>query len=120
MRFESLLVHRCTLIKQNVIIGQDDYGRDIYGQEDIPGVHCRFDQIEKRVTKNDNSVDIIIQPILYLAASQEIEETMQIKDIRDKQDNILLPGVYGVKKLSREYSKIRLHHYEVELKKERD
>lgn len=120
MRFESLLVHRCTLIKQNVIIGQDDYGRDIYGQENIPDVHCRFDQIEKRVVKNDNSVDIIIQPILYLAASQEIEETMQIKDIRDKQDNILLPGVYGVKKLSREYSRIRLHHYEVELKKERD
>ncbi|WP_283751306.1 hypothetical protein [Bacillus cereus] len=115
-----MLVHRCTLIKQNVIIGQDDYGRDIYGQEDIPDVHCRFDQIEKRVDKNDYSFDIIIQPILYLAASQEIEETMLIKDIRDKQDDSLLPGVYGVKKLSREYSKIRLHHYEVELKKERD
>ncbi|EEL73374.1 hypothetical protein ABR769_25455 [Bacillus cereus] len=108
------------MIKQNVIIGQDDYGRDIYGQEDIPDVHCRFDQIEKRVDKNDYSFDIIIQPILYLAASQEIEETMLIKDIRDKQDDSLLPGVYGVKKLSREYSKIRLHHYEVELKKERD
>ncbi|MDA4083845.1 putative minor capsid protein [Bacillus cereus] len=120
MRFEGLLIHQCTFIKQNVVIGQDDYGRDIYGEEQIKGIKCRFDKLEKRVTKNDNSIDTIIQPVLYLAASQEISETVKIKDIADQNGISLLPGIYEIQKLTPVYGKIRVHHYEVELKKGRN
>ncbi|MFI8709945.1 putative minor capsid protein [Bacillus sp. NPDC077411] len=118
--FKRLLIHRCTFIKQNAVIGQDEYGRDIYGEEEIKDIPCRFDEMKKKIQKNDNAIDVIIQPILYIAAPQEISETIKIKDIRDVNDTSILSGVYEVKELGPKYTRKRLHHYEVELQKERD
>lgn len=118
MRFERHLIHRCTLVKPGQVIGQDPYGRDIYGNVSIPNVICRLDQMRKRVSTDERGTDFIVENVLFLAASQAIEPIMKVQDIKDLQGNIVSSGIFSIQNINPAYGRVRLHHYEVTLQKE--
>lgn len=120
MRFERRLIHRCTLVKPGQVIGQDPYGRDIYGDVPIENVSCRLDQMRKQVSVDGYGIDYIVENVLFLTASQAIEPSMKVQDIKDLQGNIVAAGVFSIQKINPAYGRVRLHHYEVTLQKEGD
>ncbi|MBO0962344.1 hypothetical protein J1P26_21815 [Neobacillus sp. MM2021_6] len=120
MRLERLLIHRCTLINPGQVVGKDAYNRDIIEDVPTPNVHCRIDQIKRRMSNDSNGVDIIVENVLFLSASEQINDAMTIKDIVDKDGNSVLSGIFKVDNINPIHGRIRLHHYEVTLKKAGD
>ncbi len=118
MRFENLLIHRCTLINPGQVTGKDPYNRDIIEDVNIHGVHCRVDQIKRRLSNDTYGVDIIVENILYLSATQQINDSMKVTDLQDIEGKIVLPGTYKANNVNPIHGRIRLHHYEVTLKGE--
>jgi hypothetical protein len=120
MRFEKILIHRCMLILPGQVVGKDQYNRDILEDVPIYGVPCRCDQIKRRLSNDAYGVDIIVENILFLSASQQIADSLMVKDIMDKEGNMILPGVFSADNINPIYGRVRLHHYEVTLKKVSD
>lgn len=120
MRFDRHLIHRCTLIKTGQVTGKDPYNRDLVADVPIFDVPCRSDQIKRRVSSDSNGTDIIVEDILLFGARQDVTEKMKIKNIVDQNDILVLPGVYSIQSIKPVHSRVRLHHYEVTLKKESD
>lgn len=113
MRFRTLLIHRCTLLTQGTIIGQDDYGRDIIGSGEIPDVPCRFDRIRQRAAADETGTDFIYDNILYFDKEFSITLESKIQDIKDKEGNPILLGSFSVLDILPIYDRSKLHHYEV-------
>lgn len=118
MRFERHLIHRCTLINPGQVTGQDPYGRDIVEDVPIENVPCRLDQVKKRVSVDERGVDFIVEDVLFLPASQQIEPNMKVQDIKDLQGNVVASGIFTFQSINPIYGWVRLHHYEVALQKE--
>jgi hypothetical protein len=119
MRFERLLVHRCTIVySTDVVVGKDPYNRDIYGDEPNSNVPCRVDQIKRSVSADTNGVDNIVDNILFLSPTTQVNESMKIMDIKAKNGEVVLEGVFTVNRIDPIQGKRKLHHYEVTLKKE--
>lgn len=120
MRFSRLLIHRCTILKVGQVVGKDSYGRDKYEDISIPDVPCRVDQIRRVVTKDDFGTDVVVENILFLSPDQELDETMKIVNVKDKNGSDVLKGTFAIKKINPVYRRSRLHHYEITLEKESD
>lgn len=120
MRFDRNLIHRCTLVNPGQVIGKDPYGRDIVQDVPIPDVHCRIDQIKRRVSIDSYGVDIIVENILFLGPSQQLMDLTKVKDINDQKGNTILSGTFTVENINPVHGRLSLHHYEVTLKKESD
>lgn len=118
MRFDRLLIHRCTLVKHGQVTGQDPYGRDIIEDVPIENVPCRLDQLQKRVSTDERGTDFITENVLFLSASQQVEPSMKVHSIKDLRGNDVVPGIFGIQNIKPIYGRIRLHHYEVTLQKE--
>jgi len=118
MSFRSLMIHRCTIIMPGQVVGKDDYNRDII--EDVPvfDVKCRSTQNKRRVSRDQYGVDYITEDVLFLLPSENIEKGMKIKDVVDKHNKPVLQGTYTIEEHKPLYGKVRLHHYELVLKKE--
>lgn len=118
MRFERLLIHRCTLISPGQVVGKDRYNRDI--REDVPvaNVPCRVDSITRRVANDQNGEDIVVQNVLFLLGTQEVVDTMTARDIRDLEGNAVLDGTFSFQDINPIYGRVRLHHYEIALQRE--
>lgn len=120
MRFSRLLIHRCTLLQVGQVVGKDPYGRDKYEDVPISDVPCRVDQIRRVVTKDDFGNDVVMENILFLSPDQELDETMKIVNVKDKNGSDVLKGTFAIKKINPVYRRSRLHHYEITLEKESD
>ncbi len=116
MRFNHLLIHRCTLVVHDQLIGYDDYNRPKYGDKDIENVSCRVDQVKKFISRDENGANFITQYVLFTGTDQELRNDMTIKDIKDKQGNSVLTGEFTLESATPCYSRVRLHHYEATLK----
>lgn len=113
-----LLIHTCTLIYPGVKTGEDEYGQDIFSDAEYTDIPCRVDQIRERPSTSDTGTDFILTNVLYLTSEANISLDMLIKDIMDKEGNIVLPGSFGVMNLNPIYDREKLHHYEVSLQRE--
>lgn len=120
MRFSRLLIHRCTILKVGQVVEKDPYGRDKYEDIPIPDVPCRVEQIRRVVTKDDFGTDVVVENILFLSPDQELDETMKIVNVKDKNGSDVLKGTFAIKKINPVYRRSRLHHYEITLEKESD
>lgn len=118
MRFKTLLIHRCTLLVPGEKVGEDEYGRDIIGTSEFNNVHCRVDQIRLRQMRDEAGTDFVLDNVLYLAADQLISLDTAITDIKDKKGNPVLQGSFSVESMNPIYDQLKLHHYEVALKRE--
>lgn len=115
MRFESLLIHRCTLVK-HIFVGKDDYNQDIYEDVLVENVPCRVDQVKKFVSRDENGENYITQNVLFTGFTQALNNDMRVRDIKDKQCNMVLAGEYTLESAQPVYGRVRLHHYEATLK----
>lgn len=115
MRFESLLIHRCTLVK-HTLIGKDDYNQDVYDDVTIENVPCRVDQVKKFVSRDENGENYITQNILFTGSTQALNNDMHVRGIEDKQGNTVLAGEFTLESATPVYGRVRIHHYEATLK----
>lgn len=113
LRFRTLLIHRCSLLIQGQVTGQDDYGRDIVSTIPVKDVPCRFDQIRQRSVADETGTDLIYEHVLYFDSDNGINLTTEISDITDKQGNPVLQGSFSVMNILPMYDRSKLHHYEV-------
>lgn len=110
--FHRLLIHRCTLIGQGKIVGQDDYGRDIVKESRSDDVPCRFDEVRQQTARDDTGNDFIFINYLYFDKDVEITLETEIENIRDKSGFVILPGTYFISRLVPIYRGSELHHWE--------
>ncbi|WP_312498135.1 hypothetical protein [Bacillus luti] len=115
--FKRLLIHRCSFIKRGVVVGKDEYNRNIYEDVTIHDIPCRFDTIRKRVVNNDKNVDVVEENVLFVLPSNDIDVSLQVINIRTKDDIPILSGTFTIEKLNPQYSRKKLNHFELELKK---
>lgn len=115
--FKRLLIHRCSFIKRGVITGKDAYNRNIYEDVTIHDIPCRFDTVQKRVVNNDKNADIVEENILFVLPSNDIAASLQITNIRTQDAIPILAGTFTIEKLNPQYSRKKIHHFELELKK---
>jgi len=120
MRFERNLIHRCTLVLPKQKIGETEYGKPIYRDLPVKNVPCRSTEIKRIVSRDQYGVNFITENILFLSASQDVEEEMKVKDITDRDGKPVLMGTYRTEECKPIYGRVRLHHYEVTLQKESD
>ncbi|KAB2328934.1 hypothetical protein F7731_23565 [Cytobacillus depressus] len=117
MRIRTLLIHRCSLLTQGQVTGQDPYGRDIIEKVEIVNVPCRFDQIRQRAAANETGTDFLFENIFYFDANPEISLVEEITNVTDKEGNPVLPGSFSVVNIVPVYGIKKLHHYEVAVKR---
>jgi hypothetical protein len=118
MRFERLLIHLCTISLPIDVVKKDPYNRPIYKERPTPDVPCRVDQIKRSVSVDTNGVDNIVDNVLFLSPTTQVNESMKITDIVDKDGNSVLFGTFKVESINSVQGRHRLHHYEITLKKE--
>lgn len=111
MKFEKLLVHRCTLVGKGKVTGRDPYGRDIVENITNKNVPCRFDEVRQSVSSDAYGNDFIYENILYFG-DIEISLSTEIKDIQDMKGNIILEGSYSISRLLPIYNRSKFHHWE--------
>lgn len=109
--FKRLLIHRCTLSGVGVVIGQDDYGRDIIEKkrDEVP---CRFDEVRQTAARDETGNDFIFINYLYFDRDVNISLESEVENIRDKSGTVILPGVYSITRLVPIYRGSALHHWE--------
>lgn len=112
MLFEKMLIHRCTLINEGVVIGRDDYGRDILKESKQDNVPCRFDEVRQTVRNDDTGFDFIYQNALYFDKDIEISLSTEIRDIRDQFGMVIMAGSHSISRLVPIYDSSSLHHWE--------
>jgi hypothetical protein len=117
MSFSSLLIHECDLIQKNVVVGQDEYGRDIYGESVIPGIRCRADQLRTSSSRDEYGVDFIVENVVFFGPDVQIIEDMTVNNIKDLRGNLVLDGSFIIKDIFTVYGRVFLHHYEVTLQR---
>lgn len=117
MRFKKLLVHRCTLISEGVVIGRDPYGRDITDSKRDENVPCRFDQIKTVLSLDQYGADIIARNVLFFDSDIQIDMNSRIENVRDLEGNVILEGSFSIRDILPIYKGSELHHYEVEVQR---
>lgn len=116
MRFERLLIHRCSLIGKGKVVGRDPYGRDIVEDDIKEDVPCRFDEVRQALSLDSNGNDFIYENVLYFG-EVDINLSTEIKDIRDLHGNIILEGSYSIFRLVPIYKRANFHHWEATVKR---
>lgn len=117
MSFRKMLIHRCTLHIPGQQTGEDDYGQPTYSDPvDIKDVPCRVDQVHKTVSVDPNGQNYITQYVLFTGTGQELNNAMTVKDLKDKDGNVVLSGSFSLQDAQPIYGRARLHHYEAVLK----
>lgn len=109
--FSRLLIHRCTLIGEGIVIGQDDYGRDIFKESKVE-VPCRFDEVRQTAARDETGNDFIFINYLYFDSEVDISLESEVENIRDKSGTVIMPGVYSISRLVPIYNGSKLHHWE--------
>jgi len=118
MRFNSLLVHRCSLLSAGESIGEDDYGRPIQSMVETINVPCRVDQVRERVVSGATGDDFILNNTLILGAKIPIFLDTKVLQIKDLQGTPVLEGSFSVENINPFYKGPKLHHYEISLQRE--
>lgn len=118
MRFEALLIHRCTLIGKGEVVGVDPYGRDIIEESKREDVPCKFDEIRFTNAPDDTGNDFIYENTIYFDQDARITLDTKIRDVMDKQGNLILPGSYTITRAIPLYGGDSLHHWEVTIQRE--
>jgi hypothetical protein len=117
MSFRKMLIHRCTLHITGEKTGDDDYGHPIYSNpEDIKDVPCRVDQVHKTVSVDPNGQNYITQYVLFTGSGQELNNSMTVTNLKDKDGNTVLSGSFSLQDAQPIYGRARLHHYEAVMK----
>lgn len=117
MRFKRLLVHRCTLISDGVIVGRDPYGRDITDSKKYEDIPCRFDQVKTVLSFDQYGSDVIARNLLFFDSDIHIDVNSHIENVRDLDGNVILDGSFAIKDILPIYKGSSLHHYEVEVQR---
>jgi hypothetical protein len=117
MRFRTLLIHRCSLLTQGQVIGEDEYGRDIYGTVEVANVPCRVDQSRVIAVSDEIGTDLIVEPVLIFDVDYGIAFGTEILEITDKEGNPVLQGSFSVMSILPIYDRSKLHHYEVTVRR---
>ncbi|MFD1423423.1 hypothetical protein ACFQ4J_06660 [Laceyella tengchongensis] len=118
MRFEMNLIHRCTLVRPGQKTGIDSYGRPIYEEMLKPDVPCRVDQFQHEVARDEFGLEYAVESVLFLSPFHILNESMKVRDIKDQEGRIILPGLFLCHKIMPVFDRKGLHHYEVLLVKE--
>jgi hypothetical protein len=112
-----MLIHRCTLHIPGQQTGEDDYGQPTYSDpENIENVLCRADQVKKFISRDTNGENYITQYVLFTGPGQELNNSMTVKDLKDRDGNVVLFGSFSLQDAQPIYGRARLHHYEAVLK----
>lgn len=109
--YKKLLIHRCTLIGQGEVVGQDDYGRDIVKESKVE-VNCRFDEVRQTTARDDTGTDFIFVNYLYFDSDIAISLESEVENIKDQNGFVILPGRYSISRLVPIYRGSNLHHWE--------
>lgn len=117
MRINSKLIHRCTLIHQGQVVGQDPYGQDVYGDMVVENVHCRLDSIVNDRSSEETGTDYLTDYKLFFDHATKLSMDMKVKDLKDKYGNEILPGTFITDEILPFYGRRKLHHFEVKLKR---
>lgn len=117
MRFKSLLNHRCTLLIEGEVTGQDEYGRDVVTSIENMNVPCKLDEPKFRSVPDDTGTDIIIDSMLFLHPKFQVDLGTTILNIVDLEGNPVIQGSFSVVDISPIYSLKKLHHYELTLRR---
>lgn len=115
MSIRKFFTHNCTLIQPGKVIGQDPYGRDIYGTDKQKRVPCRVDGIRTGSKRDEYGTDYVTQNILFLPPEYEITNDSRFKDFLDSWGMPVIAGEYEVGEITPVYKRRKFHHYEVEL-----
>ncbi|MGM9926031.1 MAG: hypothetical protein ACI35R_17435 [Bacillus sp. (in: firmicutes)] len=116
MKITTLLIHRCTIIYEDQVVGQDPYGQDIHDEKVVEDIHCRLDQLNYYQARGETGTDYVTEHILFLAPDVDISLSMRITDIKDKYGNQVIEGNFIVEKVNPKFGKRGVHHFELELK----
>lgn len=120
MSLRRLLIHTCTTATPGQKIGENTYGKPIYGEVKKEGVRCRSDLIKAVRSSDTYATDIITTKMLFLAPDETFTDETRFSDIRDKDGVLMLSGTYAVEESKPAYGRRQLHHHEVTLKKVSD
>lgn len=115
--FSRLLIHRCTLLGEGKVVGQDAYGRDIIEKEPEENIPCRFDKVQQRIGFDESGIDFLYENNLFLDKDVDLTLDTVIKDIKDQSGRILMEGSYRIERLTPVYDSSDLHHFEAVIQK---
>jgi hypothetical protein len=118
MNIKNMLVHRCTIVHQGTVIGQDDYGQDIYGDLLEANIPCFADRIHQVVSSDDIGDDVVQRNKLFLPNDIDVSMSMKIRDITDKKGNPVIPGSFITEEVNPLYTRRGLSHFELRIRKE--
>lgn len=118
MRFRSMLTHRCTLLLDGGVIGEDDYGRDIIGKIESMNVPCKLDEPKYTMSVDDNGTDYLLNSLLFLPPEFNVDLNTTILNIVDKKGNPVVQGSFSVKGIVPISDLKKLHHYELTIRRE--
>lgn len=117
MRFESKLIHRCSLLVPGQQSGTDPYGRPILGTAVRGNIKCRADQIRSLESRDENGTDVIMTNLLFFPPYVELRHEMQVVDVLDTKGNPVLEGTFNIQNIFPSYGRRGLRHFEVVLQR---
>lgn len=117
MRIKSKLIHTCSLVHQGQVIGQDPYGQDKYGDMVIENVPCRLDSVVESRSNEETGTEYLTSYTLFFDPGTKLSMDMKVKDLKDKYGDQILPGTFITDEILPFYTRNKLHHFEVKLKR---
>lgn len=117
MRFRTLLNHRCSLLTQGKVIGQDEYGRDIIEQVEIMNVPCRLDQIRQKVVAGEVGTDFVYEQVMFFDNDAEVTLVEEISHITDLEGVLIVEGSFSIDNINPVFGRKKLHHFELSVKR---
>lgn len=118
MNIKHMMIHRCTLVHQGLVIGEDDYGQDIYGDLLEANIPCWTDSVDQVVSSDDQGDAVVQRNTLFLPNDIDVSMSMMIRDIVDKKGRSVLPGSFVTEEVNPYYTKRGLNHFELRIRKE--
>ncbi|PFP29406.1 hypothetical protein COJ96_10910 [Bacillus sp. AFS073361] len=115
MRISHLLIHCATVVVPGGQSGKDAYGRPIYSEPTTREIKCRLDQLRQSTSTDDEGKDVLWSYILFAGPEDSFDMNMQIREVVDKEGNVVAKGTYSIEQIFPVYQLSRLHHYELHL-----